>query len=167
MLSSSLLSPTQSHAQSTPVLLTLNSMWRRAAPCITEPNIMVLWRSSMANLLVRSLATRPTWVWWLSLLPQWVAMCTVLMSRSGSSMQNPLHHLQQAGGQGEEEPLQPGEGKVRRETRRGKRTKSHAPTQPASSLSTWLVYHYCTIIRSIHSIPGLHSINTISQYMFR
>ena len=100
----------------------------------------------------------------MSLLPRWVAMCTVLTSRSGSSMQNPLHPLQQAGGQGEEEPLHPGEGKVRRETRRGKRIKSHAPTQPASSLSTWLVYHYCTIMSqyilylACNSLTPYHSI---------
>ena len=101
----SLLSLPQSHAQSTHALQTLLSMLREAAPCITEPTTLVPWRGSMAIHLVRSLATRPTWVWWLSRLPRWVVMCTALMQGSGSFLPKHVHQLLRGGEQGEEELL--------------------------------------------------------------
>ena len=134
----------QRDAQSTPALQTLHSMWRRAAPCITEPTTLVLWRSSMANLSAHCLATRPTWVWWLSRLPRWVAMFTALRSRSGWYMLSlDYHQPLQAGGRGEEEDfLQPGEGEDRRE----ERNKSRTRTGSGLSLHVDLVYDCCTIL---------------------
>ena len=144
-------------------------MWRRAAPCITEPTILVLWRGSMANHLVRSLATRPTWVWWLSRLPRWVAMCTALTLRSGSYMQNlDHHHPLQAEEQGEEERcLLPGEEGVRSDGGGRMRKEKKAALGPeVDSPPTWSSKHLSAPFRSIHSISGLQFTNTISQYMF-
>ena len=75
----------------------------------------------MADLLVVCLDTGPALVWLLSLLRLLVGMFTVLTSRSGSCTQNLSPHLQQAGGQGEEELLQPGEGGARREGEKEKK----------------------------------------------
>jgi len=91
------------------------------------------WPATMANLSAHCLGTRPTWVWWLSLLSRWVATCTALMPRSGSSLLSLTYHhlniqLPEAGGQGKGELLSQGGEKDRRETRRGKREKNHTTT---------------------------------------
>ena len=143
-------------------------MWRRAAPCITEPTTSVLWRGSMANPLVRSLATRPTWVWWLSRLPRWVAICTALMLRSGSYMQNPDHHhpLQAEEQEEEERCLLPGEGVRSDGGGRGRKEKKAALGPEVDSPPTWSSKRLSVPFRSIHSISGIQIIYTISQYMF-
>ena len=95
-------------------------------------------------------------------------MCTALTLRSGLFLPRVTHHQSLwAEGQGEEEQFLLPRERARRRIEGGeRRTKSRTPVQKSSSFSTWLVKHYCTITRSIHSIPGLHSINTISTYMF-
>ena len=90
----------------------------------------------MADLLVLCLGTRPAVVWLLSLLHLLVGTCTAWTLRSGSCTQNLLHHLQQAGGQGEEERLQPGEEGARREDGREERKKLHSHPEIVFS-PTW------------------------------
>ena len=105
-------------------------------------------------------------MWWLSLLSRWVATCTAPMLRSGLSLQNLPHHLQQVGGLGEEEELLlPEEGRARRgEDRRGEEEK--ATLLPAVVFSLHVAsYRFCTLRKINHSTSGFHSINTYLVYI--
>ena len=135
------LSLPQSHAQSTHALQTLLSMLREAAHYMKEPTSLVLWQASMANHLVRFLATRRTLVWCLYQLPQWVGMSTSLMQRGGSCTPNLADQpqQQQAEGQGEEAPLLPGEERDRRGTGEEREQKATLLLDVVF-LSTWASY---------------------------
>ena len=91
------------------------------------------------DLSAHCLVTGPALVWLLFLPRLWVAMCTVQTPRGGSCLQSLTRHSQQAGGQGEEELLQPGEGGARRETGRERRKKPHSHPEVVFS-PTWASY---------------------------
>ena len=155
---------TQSSALSIPAYQT------QSCTRIGVMTILVIWQASTANHSVRCLATRPAMDWFLSLLPRWADTCTAPMPRSGLFLPSLTHHqpLWAEGRGKEEEVLLPRERRARRRTgKKGteRRTKSRTRVQKSSSLSTWQVYHFCTIVRSIHSLSGIQFIYTISQYM--